>query len=245
MQLNIAFIYADLMNIYGDRGNIIVLKQRCNWRGIEVTVDNPTVGDVLDTDKYDLYFFGGGQDQQQVAVSADLMKDGKGQRLRAALDDGAASLSICGGYQLLGHYYQPHNGEKLPGIGFFNAISKAEADRYIGNVVVESEMFGTLVGFENHSARTYLQDESNRPLGRIVVGKGNNGQDRLEGAVFKSSIGCYLHGSVLPKNPQIADWLIERALQRKYGSHVQLPPLDDSIEQSAAAAAVVRAKQTK
>ncbi len=244
MQLNIAFLYADLMNIYGDRGNIITLQQRCQWRGIAVTVDSPTVGDPLDTEKYDLYFFGGGQDQQQVAVSADLQRGGKGERLAVALRDGAACLSVCGGYQLLGHYYQPHQGAQLPGIGYFNATSRAEADRYIGNVVVESELFGTLVGFENHSARTYLQDETIKPLGRVVVGKGNNGRDRLEGAVYQNSIGCYLHGSVLPKNPALADWLIERALHRRYGA-VQLEPLADSVERLAHDAAIIRAKQTK
>ncbi len=240
--IHIAFLYADLMNIYGDRGNIISLEQRCQWRGIGVSVDKVSVGDPLDTDKYDLYFFGGGQDQQQEAVAADLQREGRGARLRQAVEDGAALLSICGGYQLLGHYYQPHAADKLPGISLFDAYSVAGPNRFIGNVVVDSPQFGRLVGFENHSARTYL-GKGLPPLGKVVVGHGNNSEDGAEGAVYKSAIGCYMHGSLLPKNPVVADWLIERALARRYGA-VTLAPLDDTIEVRAHAAAVARARAT-
>ena len=240
--LHVAFLYADLMNIYGDRGNTISIEQRCKWRGIGVSVERVSVGDPLDTDKYDLYFFGGGQDQQQEAVAADLQRDGRGARLRQAVEDGAALLSVCGGYQLLGHYYQPHNADKLPGISLFDAYSVAGPTRFIGNMVVDSEQFGRLVGFENHSAHTYL-NKGLPPLGRVTVGHGNNGEDGWEGAIYKSAIGCYLHGSLLPKNPQVADWLIERALARRYGN-VALPPLDDTIEAQAHDSAIERAKAT-
>jgi CobQ-like glutamine amidotransferase family enzyme len=228
------------MNIYGDRGNIITLVRRCQLRGIEANVSNISIGDELDPDKYDLYFFGGGQDREQYAVADDLQNH-KGQRLLQAIAGGAVSLNICGGYQLMGHYYQPDDGPKLPGIGALDVHTVAGNKRFIGNVVVETE-WGSLVGFENHSGLSYLGSKAH-PLGKSVVGYGNNGQDGFEGAVQGKVYGCYLHGSLLPKNPRFADHLIKQALERRYGA-VELEPLDDTLEDLAHAAAVKRAHET-
>ena len=152
-------------------------------------------------------------------------------------------LAICGGYQLLGHEYRPHNGEALPGVGVIDAISTAGAERFIGNVVVNTSRWGTLVGFENHSGLTRL-GEGVEPMGTIEVGRGNNGQDGTEGAVYKNAIGCYLHGALLPKNPKLTDWLIEGGLHRRYGK-LDLPVLNDELEDQAHVTAVARARVTR
>lgn len=232
MKLTIGFLYGDLMNIYGDTGNIITLKKRCEWRGIDVEVKNITIGS-KDT-KADIYFFGGGQDQQQSTVAKDLAQ--KGQSIKEAVEKGVPLLSICGGYQLLGEYYQPFDGAKLPGVGIFPAYTVASNDRMIGNIVVQTQSTNSqlpatkLVGFENHSGKTYLK-EGGVPLGKVIKGFGNNGEDKSEGCVYKNAIGCYMHGSLLPKNPELADWLIQKALEIKYGEEVELKKLDDSLEQ--------------
>jgi lipid II isoglutaminyl synthase (glutamine-hydrolysing) len=238
VKLTIGHLYPDLMNIYGDRGNILALVNRCRWRGFEAEVVRLSLGDWPDLSSIDLFFFGGGQDRQQVTVSSDLQGD-KGRRLVDAAESSAAFLTICGGYQLLGHYYRPHRGDDLPGIGLLDLRTLAGNRRFIGNVVVESEL-GTLVGFENHSGLTYL-GPSCRPLGRVVVGYGNNGRDHQEGVIYKNVYGCYLHGSLLPKNPHLTDHLIQVALNRRYGE-VELSPLDDGLEWEAHRAAVERAK---
>lgn len=241
MKLEIAFLYHDLMNIYGDRGNIITLVRRSQWRGIEANVTNLSIGDPVDPDRYDLYFFGGGQDKEQYAVADDL-KGEKGQRLKEAADNGVVFLAVCGGYQLLGHYYRPDQGPELPGIGALDAYTVAGSKRCIGNVIVQTE-FGTLVAFENHSGKTYLGPKA-RPLGRSEVGYGNNAEDGYEGAIQNNVFGCYLHGSLLPKNPHFADHLIKLALERRYGK-VELHPLDDSVEMAAHKAAMQRARDTR
>ena len=241
MDLHIAFLYPDLMNIYGDRGNIIALQRRAEWRGIRVEVHALSLGDPLDITRDDFYFFGGGQDRQQIAVSQDLQAR-KGAQLKEAVEGGAVVLSICGGYQLLGHFYRPHDAPDLPGIGLFDLHTVAGSRRFIGNVVVETDFAGTLVGFENHSGLTYLGPGC-RPLGRSVVGFGNNGQDGMEGARYKTAYGCYLHGSLLPKNPGLADYLLTQALARRHGP-VTLAPLADDLEQAAFANAVARARAT-
>ena len=241
MKLEIVFLYNDLMNIYGDRGNIITLSRRSQWRGIDVNVTNLSVGDPVDPDRYDLYFFGGGQDKEQYAVADDL-KGEKGQALRQAADNGAVFLSVCGGYQMLGHYYRPDNGPDLPGIGIIDVHTIAGHKRLIGNVIVETE-FGNLVAFENHSGKTYLGSGA-RPLGKSIVGNGNNAEDGYEGAIQNNVFGCYLHGSLLPKNPHFTDHLIKLALQRRYGS-VELAPLDDTVEWAAHNAALQRARDTR
>ncbi len=238
MELRIGWLYGHEMNIYGDRGNVMALARRADWRGIPATIETIGIGEPLDTSSIDIYFWGGGQDREQIAVSKDLAGP-KGNDLKAAIEDGAPILAVCGGYQLLGHEYRPFEGDELPGIGVMDVTSEAGHDRYIGNVVVDANDLGTLVGFENHSGKTWL-GAGVQPLGHIRVGNGNNGRDGTEGARFLNAIGCYLHGALLPKNPHLADWLIERALVRKYGA-ADLPPLDDVLERQAHDKVVERA----
>lgn len=236
MKLIIAHLYADIMNTYGDYGNIIILQQRCLWRGIEVEIKNISVGDKLSKDAADLYFFGGGQDSGQNQIADDLAK--KAAILRQEAATGKPFLTICGGYQLLGEYYQPDKGAKIPGVGIFPAYTKASNKRMIGNLTIKGEL-GEFVGFENHSGQTFLNNPQTA-LGCVVQGYGNNGQDQTEGCKVGNAIGCYLHGSLLPKNPVLADWLISTALEVKYGQKVELQPLDDSFENQAHDAAYKR-----
>lgn len=238
-QLTIGYLYGDLMNIYGDTGNIIALKKRAQWRGIEVEVKNISVGENLTPRGCDIYFFGGGQDQQQILVSKDLTSSGKGEVIKKEVNKGVPLLSICGGYQLLGEYYQPHQGPKLAGIGLFASYTLASYDRMIGNIVIESSSFGKLVGFENHSGKTYLKDGA-KSLGRVIKGFGNNGTDQTEGCIYKNAIGCYMHGSLLPKNPILADWLLEKALEVKYNKKIKLKALKDDLEIQAHQTAIQR-----
>jgi len=223
-KVRIAHLYPKLLNIYGDGGNILTLKKRCEWRGIEVEIEEVNIGD--DFKEHDIYFIGGGQDAQQIEVSKELLKHK--EFLTTERDRGAVFLGICGGYQLMGHYYQPNNGEKLLGISLLDAYTVAGNNRFIGNVTAKTEYTtpDTLVGFENHSGLTYLQGDT-KPLGRVIVGNGNNGEDKTEGARFKNVFGTYLHGSFLPKNVHFADYMIELALGEK------IEPLDDKIEQEA------------
>lgn len=238
MKLVIGYLYGDLMNIYGDTGNIIALKKRAEWRGIEVTAKMFTIGNKLKPGDADIFFFGGGQDQAQSLVASDLESSGKGKIIKSEIERGIPLLSVCGGYQLLGDYYKPHNNPKLPGVGLFPAYTEASHDRMIGNIVVES-MFGKLVGFENHSGKTHLK-KGVTPLGMVIKGFGNNGQDQTEGCIYKNAIGCYMHGSLLPKNPKLADWFLKKALEVKYGKKIELEPLDDTLELKAHSAAVKR-----
>lgn len=240
MRLTIAWLYGTKMNIYGDRGNVLTLAQRARWRGIEVEVKAIGIGEPVPAG-VDVFFFGGGQDLEQIAVSRDL-RGAKGEAIKAAVDEGAALLSVCGGYQLLGHEYRPHDAEPLPGIGLFDLVTVAGSERFIGNVVVAS-LLGELVGFENHSGLTYLGPRT-EPLGRVRIGRGNNGRDGTEGARYKHALGCYLHGALLPKNPVLADWLIAKGLGLRAGT-LELPPLDDRLEQDAHASAVGRAVKTR
>lgn len=223
-----------MLNIYGDRGNIITLTRRAQWRGIDVEVINLGVGAPVDVDRTDILFVGGGQDKEQLIVCDDF-KGNKGTSLKEAVEAGAVLLSICGGYQLLGHFFKTGTGEALPGISLFDAWTVAGKRRFIGNVLVESELGGqkrTLVGFENHSGRTFLGAAA-KPLGRSLVGFGNNGDDGTEGAIYRNAYGCYLHGSLLPKNPWFADHLLLTALRRRYGDNTELAPLDDTVEERA------------
>ena len=216
-----AHLYPKLLNIYGDIGNILTLKKRCEWRGIRVIIDEINIGDNIT--EHDLYFIGGGQDLQQIEVSKELQKHK--EFLTQERNRMAVFLGICGGYQLLGHYYQPHQGDKLMGISLMDAYTVAGNKRYIGNVTIQTDLVepNTLVGFENHSGLTYLQGQTT-PIGNVVVGNGNNGKDKTEGGRFMNVFGTYLHGSFLPKNPQFADYLIELAIGEKP------EPLDDNIE---------------
>lgn len=240
MELRICHLYGDLMAIYGDRGNILTLIRRAQWRGIAATVDTVSAGDRLDPDRYDLIFFGGGQDAQQDIVAADLAA-GMGAAVRAAIAGGAAALTVCGGYQLFGHYYRPHQGPELSGLSILDVHTVAGPTRFIGNVLAQGE--DLLVGFENHSGRTYLGERA-KPLATVVVGAGNNGEDRTEGAVQERVIGTYLHGSLLPKNPWLADRLIAWGLERRHGT-TPLAPLDDGLEREARESAIALAKRRR
>ncbi len=231
--LTLGHLYPDQLNMYGDRGNIITLTQRCAWRGIELRVVPLDRGDPLDPVAFDLLFIGGGQDKEQVEVARDL-REVKADGLRAAVEAGMPVLAVCGGYQLLARYYRPAEGPDLEGAGIFDAwtIHKGkDVPRCIGNVALR---WGerTLVGFENHGGRTYLGPGA-EPLGRVLAGHGNNSEDGFEGAVYRNTIGTYLHGSLLPKNPHFADRLLSIALARTHGEAEAarlMVALDDAAE---------------
>jgi lipid II isoglutaminyl synthase (glutamine-hydrolysing) len=230
--LRVAGLYPELMNIYADRGNIAVLRARCEWRGIGFEWAASSLGEQLDGDAHDLFYIGGGQDRDQVAVARDMAAT-KRAALHAARDRGAVVLAVCGGYQLLGHSYQLGD-EELPGIGLVDLRTvREEGPRLIGNCAIEADLGGgprTIAGFENHGGRTYL-GASEQPLGRVLAGHGNNGRDGYEGVHSANVVGTYLHGPLLPKNVWLADRLIELALG------IELAPLDDRAEDAAHASA--------
>jgi CobQ-like glutamine amidotransferase family enzyme len=241
VHLRLGHLYPELMSTYGDRGNILALLRRAEWRGIDLRVEGLGLGDRLDPASYDLYFFGGGQDREQGVVAADLVTH-KGAALRDAVEAGAVVLAVCGGYQLLGREFRTHSGDVLPGIGVLDAWTVAGERRNIGNVVVRCPWDAerrTLVGFENHSGKTYLGPGC-APLGLVEVGAGNNGEDGTEGGIYRDVYACYLHGSLLPKNPWFADHLLRRALVRRYGADAPFPPLDDRLEEAAHQAILAR-----
>lgn len=240
--VRLCHLYPDEMSIYADRGNIAVLRQRLEWRGMGLELTEARIREVIDPDTHDLYYMGGGQDRDQVTVAADLAQH-KAGALRSALTDGAAGLFVCGGYQLAGSGYEAANGEWLDGVGVLDLETRAGDSRLIGDLVIESEIAGLsleIVGYENHIGRTHLGSGS-QPLGRVVHGHGNNGVDCMEGAVSGHTIGTYLHGPLLPKNPDLADIVLGWALEHRYGEPVPLDPLDDSMEHRAHASAVGRA----
>jgi hypothetical protein len=240
MELRVLGLYPDQMNIYADRGNIIFLQRRCEWRGIGFVYGGAGQGESVDPGAHDLFYIGGGQDRDQRAVASDMVET-KRKALSEAVDDGAVLLAVCGGYQLLGESYQLGE-ETLPGLGLTDLRTvREEGPRLIGNVAIETELGGEkriLAGFENHGGRTYLGSTA-RPLGHVVKGHGygNNGGDGLEGAWEKNIVGTYLHGPLLPKNAWLADHLIELALERRYGKRPQLDPLPDDLEHAAEASA--------
>ncbi|MGI8914964.1 MAG: type 1 glutamine amidotransferase [Chloroflexota bacterium] len=237
MELRIAHLYADLMNIYGDGGNTIVLQRRAEWRGIDVALRTIGLEERLDASQFDLIFVGGGQDRQQALMAADL-RETKADALRLALADDRVILAVCGGYQLMGRFYRGADGRELAGLGLFDleTIHPGTAvARCTGDVLIRcdwDEHRRTLVGFENHGGRTYLGPGC-PPLGTVVAGCGNNGNDGSEGGRVRNAFGTYLHGSLLPKNPWFADHLIATALQRRYGAETTLIPLDNSLETAA------------
>jgi CobQ-like glutamine amidotransferase family enzyme len=239
VRLRIAHLYPRLMNIYGDRGNIVCLTRRCRARDIEVEVTELGLGDRIDPAAHDLIFIGGAQDREQRRVADDL-RSVKGAALREAVQAGVVTLAVCGGYQLFGRFYREASGAELEGLGVFDLWTEHPgpgAPRLIGNVVAELPDGDTLVGFENHGGRTYL-GEGTQPLARVRSGFGNNGKDGNEGVRERNAFGTYLHGSLLPKNPRFADRLIELALRRSYGDDVGLPPIDDRVEEYAHQAAL-------
>ena len=230
--LRVCALYPELMNIYADRGNIAVLRARCEWRGIGFELRSSSIGDALDPDGHDLFYIGGGQDRDQEAVADDLAAT-KRDPLHDAAGRGAVVLAVCGGYQLLGESYEmPHR--TLPGIGLADLRTvREEGPRLIGNCAIETALGRgpqVIAGFENHGGRTYL-GPGERPLGRVVRGHGNNGRDGGEGVRRGNVIGTYLHGPLLPKNVWLADRLIEIALD------TELEPLDDRLEEAAHASA--------
>jgi len=237
MRLRLAYLYPRLMNIYGDRGNIITFKHRCRVRGIDLEVEELERGDRLSWKDFDIIFMGGAQDRQQQSVAEDMEKL-KGKPLKEAAEHGTVILAICGGYQLIGRFYRAAGGSELPGLGILDLHTEhpgEDAQRFIGNVVARWNGT-TLVGFENHGGRTYLGDKA-EPLATIVSGYGNNGKDATEGAVYKNVYGTYLHGSLLPKNPVFADHIIGIALDRRYKG-ARLAQIDDRAEEAAHADAV-------
>lgn len=239
--LRICHLYPDLLNLYGDRGNIIVLTSRARRRGIEVGVVEAGLGDPIEPDGADLYFIGGGEDRQQRIASEDLLRT-KRAPLAAAAASGAVVLAVCGGYQLAGRFYRPAEGGDLPGLGLLDVWTEhagPAAPRLIGNLVIQPDGDAPpMIGFENHGGRTHLGPGA-RPLGRVVSGFGNNGRDGWEGAVAGHVYGTYLHGPLLPKNPAFADRLILEALARTRPD-ATLAPLDDALEARARAAVLAR-----
>jgi CobQ-like glutamine amidotransferase family enzyme len=232
--LRVCALYPDLMNIYADRGNLIMFERRCAWRGIAFELSSAGLGERLDPDGADIYYIGGGQDRDQKLCAHDLAER-KRDDVHAAAGRGAVILAVCGGYQLLGHSYQLGD-EMLPGVGLVDLHTvRVEGPRLIGNVAIEVELErGTdhvLAGFENHGGRTFLDDAP--PLGRVLKGHGNNGDDGREGVRAGNVIGTYLHGPLLPKNAWFADWLIQTAL----GLPEPLAALDDELEDAAHAEA--------
>lgn len=230
--VKIYHLYPDLLDLYGDRGNVLALVKRCAWRNIPVQVREIKVGDKIDLAGADIIFLGGGSDREQTLLVHDL--HGRREQLRQAIEDNLVMLAICGGYQMLGKYYLATDGTRVPGLGLLDLYTEAGSDRLIGNVAVEIDLGGQKVicsGFENHSGRTILGDL--QPLGRVMAGYGNNGQDGREGARHRNVFCSYLHGPLLPKNPALADYLLTLSLARQGNAGGELTPLDDSLENAA------------
>ncbi|MGI8419369.1 MAG: type 1 glutamine amidotransferase [Candidatus Levyibacteriota bacterium] len=254
-KFTIGWLYPQLMSTYGDRGNILVLQKRSAWRGIKteiMSIDQNT--SAKEIAQVDLLFGGGAQDREQEIVMRNLLK--KKAAIKELVEKDKPALFVCGAPQLMGNYYEPGEGERIEGLGIFDMYSKhpgPHQERLIGNVVAKvhtenlSTLYSpfpiltTLVGFENHGGRTYLGERA-KPFAKVLKGFGNNGEDGTEGVVYKNAIGSYLHGPLLPKNPEIADWLINTALQVKYKKEIQLNPLDDMLEENAKDAIIQKLK---
>ena len=231
MELKICHLYPDVLNLYGDRGNIICMEKRLQWRGIEVATTGVAIGQKLQASDYDLFFIGGGQDFDQESLLADLRGE-KTAEMKAAIEDGKTFLAVCGGYQMLGTYYQRVDGKRCEFIGALDMYTESTKNRMIGDYAFTCEELGvTVVGFENHSGKTRL-GSSVKPMGRVLHGHGNNGEDGTEGVRYQNVFGTYSHGCLLPKNPVLCDYILKTALERKYGA-CELAPLHDDLEQSA------------
>lgn len=228
--LRVCALYPEVMNIYADRGNLLLLQQRCAWRGMGFALTAATFGEAIDPAAHDLFYMGGGQDRDQRLCAHDLVAT-KRDALHAAAERGAVILAVCGGFQLLGRSYALGD-EEIPGLGLVDLHTvRGEGERLIGNVAIEVEGLGVLAGFENHGGRTHL-GAGEQPLGRVLRGHGNTGASGFEGVRRGTVIGTYLHGPLLPKNAWFADWLVETALGLR-----ELPPLDDTLEDAAHASA--------
>lgn len=230
MELKICHMYPDVLNLYGDRGNVLCMTRRLKWRGIDASVTKLPIGDSRSLAGFDLVFIGGGQDFEQQVLLSDLHR-GKDKEIKAAIEDGVTFLTICGGYQMLGSYYETYDGKRCDFIGALDLYTKGSVKRMIGNYKFQcspSAGGSVVVGFENHSGKTWL-GSGLEPLGKVLSGYGNNGEDGSEGAHYKNVFGTYSHGPLLPKNPGLCDLILKTALERKYGS-AELLPLDDSFE---------------
>ena len=233
MELKICHMYPDVLNLYGDGGNIICMKKRLNWRGIEASVTKLPIGERASLADFDIVFIGGGQDFEQEVLLDDLHR-GKDREIISAIDDGVVFLTICGGYQMMGSYYETYDGKRCDFIGAVDLCTVGSKQRMIGNYkfrCVDDAGGSVVVGFENHSGKTYLGADA-KPLGQVLAGFGNNGEDGTEGVRHKNLFGCYCHGPMLPKNPAFCDMLLQTALERRYGA-VTLDPLDDRAELAA------------
>jgi CobQ-like glutamine amidotransferase family enzyme len=244
LQLRLLALYPEQMNIYADRGNILFLQRRCEWRGISFDYAAAGPGDRFDPADHDLIYIGGGQDRDQILVADDMIRS-KRDAIASAVDDGAALLAVCGGYQLLGHRYELGN-QSIAGLGIADLETVREpGPRLIGNVSIEVDLGQgprVLAGFENHGGRTHLGPDA-EPLGRVLHGHGNNGRDGYEGVKRRNLIGTYLHGPLLPKNAWLADHLIALAIGRRMGSEPELEPLPDGLEAAAHATALRAAER--
>ena len=233
MELKICHMYPDVLNLYGDGGNIICMKKRLNWRGIEASVTKLPIGERASLADFDIVFIGGGQDFEQEVLLDDLHR-GKDREIISAIDDGVVFLTICGGYQMMGSYYETYDGKRCDFIGAVDLCTVGSKQRMIGNYkfrCADDAGGSVVVGFENHSGKTYLGADA-KPLGQVLAGFGNNGEDGTEGVRHKNLFGCYCHGPMLPKNPAFCDMLLQTALERRYGA-VTLDPLDDRAELAA------------
>ena len=233
MELKICHMYPDVLNLYGDGGNIICMKKRLNWRGIEASVTKLPIGERASLADFDIVFIGGGQDFEQEVLLDDLHR-GKDREIMSAIDDGVVFLTICGGYQMMGSYYETYDGKRCDFIGAVDLYTVGSKQRMIGNYkfrCADDAGGSVVVGFENHSGKTYLGADA-KPLGQVLAGFGNNGEDGTEGVHHKNLFGCYCHGPMLPKNPAFCDMLLQTALERRYGA-VTLDPLDDRAELAA------------
>jgi hypothetical protein len=242
VRIVVGHLYPDYLNIYADRGNIAVLAQRSGLRGHELDVREIGVGDPVEPRVHDLFYVGGGQDREQALIAPDFAA--KGEQLREAVAGGAAVLAVCGGYQLLGSFYRDRLGNELPGAGLLPLHTVAGERRMIGDVLLECGWAGgrTLAGFENHAGRTLLEAGA-EPLGRVVAGFGNDGESGWEGCRAGRVLGTYLHGPLLPRNPWLADWLLEQSLAHRTGEAPELPSLPDDLEREAHEVSARRARE--
>ncbi|MBR0365174.1 MAG: glutamine amidotransferase [Clostridia bacterium] len=230
MKINIMHLYPDLLNLYGDRGNIECLKRRLLWRGIDAEVISHTCDDTaFDLSDMDIVFLGGGSDREQKIVCSRLLEHKK--ELTEHVESGGSLVAVCGGYQLLGRYYKLED-ETIEGLGILDIYTEQGKGRLIGNIVLKSDLIESeIVGFENHGGRTYIG--SHAPLGRVVYGHGNSEDAGVEGVVYKNVVATYLHGPLLPKNPELCDHILLNALKHKYGDMAAITPLDDELENTA------------
>ncbi len=229
MKLTVGYLYPNLLNLYGDTGNVKCLQKRLQWRGMEGEVCLFSGGSAIDFQKVDIVLLGGGSDREQ-EIACRYLK-GIGGRLRDFIESGGVLLAVCGGYQLLGNYYRTQN-TMIEGLGILDIYTEWKPERLAGDVILDSAAFGSpVVGFENHSGRTYIGNHT--PFGRVRQGHGNTDRGEWEGVLYKNVVATYLHGPLLPKNPEVSDYLLERALKRKYGNGAKLEPLPDELEHAA------------